>query len=63
MLGNEYASKKLYQYSKDRKTFIKEWNSAKEAKETLGIKGVHISSCCTGKRSSSDGYFWSHTKI
>ena len=63
MIGNEHASKKLYQYSKDRKTFIREWNSAKEAKETLGIKGVHISSCCTGKRSSSDGYFWTHTKI
>lgn len=63
MLGNDHAAKKLYQYSKDKKTFIKEWNSIEEVRKTLGIKGTHISSCCTGKRASSDGYFWSHTKL
>lgn len=27
MLGNSYSAKKLYQYSKDRTTLIREWDS------------------------------------
>lgn len=63
MLGNSYSAKKLYQYSKDKTTLIAEWDSIEQVRRELGIKGVHIASCCTGKRKSSDGYFWSHTKL
>lgn len=63
MIGNTYNNKVVYQYSKDRKTFIKEWESAKIAAQTLKIGYAHISSCCTGKRKSAYGFYWTHEKI
>lgn len=61
--GNSYANKIVYQYSKDKTIFIKEWPSAKIAAAELHINGCHISSCCSGKRKSANGFYWSHTKL
>ena len=37
---------------------IVEFNSVKEASETLGICGGKICACCKGKRKSAGGYMW-----
>lgn len=63
MLGNQYPNKVVYQYSKDKTIFIKEWPSAKIAAIELHLDGCHIASCCTGKRKSAYGYYWSHNKL
>lgn len=43
--------------------FIREWPSAKDAAETLNIKGGHISSCCRGERKTCNGFKWKLKKI
>lgn len=57
------GAKKVYQYKKDG-TFIREYNSVKEAAEYLGNRtwGADISSCCNGKLKSSHGFIWSYRK-
>lgn len=37
---------------------IKEWKSAAEAANDLGLNSSHISTCCCGKRKSTGGYLW-----
>ena len=58
----EINSKKVEQWSKDGKTFIKIWNSAKEA--SIGIcgtkYGLNISSVCKGKRKTSGKFTWKY---
>ena len=59
-----YASnKKVYQYSKDRKTFIKEFESITKASKELNIRISDICSCARIKRKSAGGFWWSFTKI
>ena len=53
--------KKVYQYSKDGKTFIKEWNSIKDAKITLGIH--NISYAYRGVRPDAGGFVWKSTRV
>jgi group I intron endonuclease len=42
--------------------YIKEWPSVKEAGETLSLARNNISSCLTGKLSSSGGFIWKYKK-
>ena len=51
-------SKQVFQYTLDN-TFIKEWNSVKEAENEFG-KG--IGNCARGKSKTSNGYIWRYTK-
>ena len=55
-IGNNRAAKPILQYTKDGK-FIKEWESAKVAKDTLNIKG-NICQCLKGTRKSASGFVW-----
>ena len=50
-------SKIILQYTKNM-TFIKEWESATEARKNLNIKGCHIGDCCRGLRKSAGGFIW-----
>lgn len=50
---------KIYQFTKDKKTFIKEFESVTKAYEETGIG--HISNCASGTRKSAGGYYWSYT--
>lgn len=50
-------SKPVIQYSVDG-NFITEFPSATAAEKFLGVKGNHISCCCTGKRLKAYGYKW-----
>ena len=47
------------QYTKDG-LFIKIWNHAKEAGNTLGISPSSITDCCKHKRKSIGGYCWEY---
>jgi len=38
--------------------FIKEWNSGKEASNTLGLSQPNINSCCHEKTKTAFGYKW-----
>ena len=51
-------SKQVFQYTLDN-TFIKEWNSVKEAENEFG-KG--IGNCAREKSKTSNGYIWKYTK-
>jgi len=57
------------EYCKDNKTkaiiqldlnlnFMKEWKSAKEVEEILGISRKNISQCVTGRNKMAGGYIW-----
>lgn len=49
----------VYQYDLQNR-FIKEWNSIKEAQETLKINNV--SACCRGVRKKAGGYIWKYKR-
>lgn len=53
--------KPTIQYSKDG-TFVKEWNSAKEAGEVLNIQVTNITSCCREEIKSAGGFIWKYKK-
>jgi len=38
--------------------FIKDWNSATDIENELGIKQYLISRCCTGKRKTTNKFIW-----
>jgi group I intron endonuclease len=50
-------SKKVTQYDL-KGNFIRNFDSIKEALETLDSKHVNISSCCLGKSKSAGGFIW-----
>lgn len=52
--------KPIAQYTKDGE-FIKTWNSAKEACETLHICKSTVSQCCKGIKPSAGGYIWRYS--
>jgi hypothetical protein len=52
---------KVTQYSKDKKTLIKIFNSVKEAMELTKISDSKICMVCKGKRNHAGGYFWKYT--
>jgi len=43
--------------------FIKEFKSAKEIQETLGIVAHHIGNCCLGYSKTSHGYIWKYASV
>jgi group I intron endonuclease len=51
--------KPILQFNKDN-TFIREWNSVKEAGETLLIDRSNISGCCRGKQKTAGGFIWKY---
>ena len=55
------TNKKVYQYSKDGKTFIKEWISIADAKRTLNVR--NISQVCKGNRPVAGGFVWKYTRV
>ena len=50
--------KNVFQYSIYTGEFIKKWNTAKEAGESLNINFSSIGHCCRGANKSSGGYMW-----
>ena len=55
------ASKPVIQLSKDNE-YISNYQSIKEASETLNIDAGHISKVCKGKRKSAGGFIWRYLK-
>lgn len=51
--------KPILQFDKDE-TFIREWDSIKEAGETLVIDRSNISGCCKGKTRTAGGFIWKY---
>ena len=56
--GDNRSSKKVDQYSKDGKTFIKTWNCLLDVERDLKIFACAISCVCKGKYKSAGGFFW-----
>lgn len=52
-------SKPVYQYLKQG-TFIKEWESIKQAGESLKIQRTDITQCCKGKHKSAGEFVWKY---
>lgn len=50
-------SKPVYQYSIEG-SFIKKWNSVKDAEKELGYPNGTISTCCKGRIKQAYGYVW-----
>ena len=53
----EKKSKPVLQYTKSGE-FVREWKSIKDAKRNLGFYHGNISSCCTAKLKSANGFVW-----
>jgi group I intron endonuclease len=51
-------SKRVEQWTEDRKTLLDVHESIKRANEKLGVAYSSISLCCNGKRNSAGGFFW-----
>ncbi len=54
-------AKKILQYDKN-KNFIKEWDSAQHAGNSLNIHYGSISCCCLNKTKSAGGFIWEFKK-
>lgn len=50
--------KKVCQYDKTTRKFIKEWECISEASNTLHIPVTNISKCCKGSRQTAGGFIW-----
>lgn len=67
---SEAAKKKMSEAAKKRArhilqfsengSFIKEWESARQVEETLGIFTTSIGKCCRGKQKTAGGYVWKY---
>ena len=53
----EKRSKPILQFAKDG-TLIKEWQSASEAEQQLGISKANICNCLKGRRKFAGGFVW-----
>lgn len=54
--------KNVHQYSSITGLFIKTWNTAKEAGDSLNINIAAIGQCSRGKSKTAGGYVWNYTK-
>jgi len=52
--------KKVDMYTKDGSTYIRTFNSLKEAAEITGAPQTHLSSVVKGRRFSTGGYHWKY---
>lgn len=55
----EHRKQKIKQFSLDG-TYIRDWDSIKEANESLNIKVGVITNVCQGKHGSAGGYKWAY---
>jgi ribosome-binding protein aMBF1 (putative translation factor) len=55
-------SKPVYQVDKESGRIVKEYGSALEAGNALGIHKVNIMRCCNNKQKSAGGYYWTYKK-
>ena len=55
----EKTSKPVIQFTKSGE-FIKKWKSLTDVHINLGYYQCNISSCCTGKRKSANGFIWKY---
>lgn len=65
---SHYKAKKVYQYLKDRVTFVKEYECIMDVARAFDITNASTSSIikvCNAKKNfnSAYGYFWSYTKL
>lgn len=56
--GNKKRSGGVYQYNLDG-SFIKHWNTIKQASIESGINASSISDACKGRQKTAGGFFWS----
>lgn len=61
MIENHPNKKPIFQYDLEN-NLIKEWVSASEAHNALGIDYRNISACCREKRKTAGGYIWKFIK-
>lgn len=54
--------KNVFQYCPFTGIFLKEWNTAKEAGQTLNINITGIGQCCNNRSKSAGGYVWRYYK-
>ena len=54
------TSLSVIQYTKKEHEFIKEWNSIREAADTLHIRSCLIINNCDGQQKSAGGYYWEY---
>ena len=54
--------RKVLQLNKNTDELIKEWNSAKEAAETIGCDVSNIRTVCRGKQKTAKGYKWKYVE-
>ena len=54
---NQRVSKPILQYTKSGK-LVREWKSIMDVQRNLGYSNGSISSCCTGRRKSANGFIW-----
>jgi group I intron endonuclease len=52
-------SKPIRQYTKQG-TFVRDWESTKQAGESLGIQRTDITQCCKGRNKSAGGFIWKY---
>lgn len=57
----EKTRKPVLQFTKDGK-LIKKWGSTIEVERELNFSQSNISSCCKGKKKSSNGYKWAYAE-
>lgn len=57
------TGKVVYQYTKDKKQFIKQWLMSSHAANKLNINNEGIGRCCRGLAKSAGGYWWSYNKL
>lgn len=58
----EKTSKKVYQYTKDKKK-VNEYQSAWEAHRQLGYDQGNLCRACNGVQKTAYGYIWSYTEL
>ena len=56
---SEKLSKSVLQFTKDGE-LVREWKSMNDVEINLGFNHSNISSCCTGKRKSANGFVWKY---
>jgi hypothetical protein len=61
-LNRKTVAKPIIQYNTNG-DFVKEWGSAKEACESLGLRRPGLCSCLKGKYKSSGGFLWKYKGV
>jgi hypothetical protein len=56
--AEHHGSKKVHQYERDGKTFIKEWDSIVDVERELIISNGNICHVCRGTKKTAGGFVW-----